>query len=161
MTNSNFVTLLRCNFCIKHSDICSWECFSAEQVMVHSYPIKACILGREFTAKWYVASMLTRGFYPSYSRGVLISSYLYKWLTRGLTPREFIQFLKVRSSLVSPRLRRIGYFCSHRTNLTYDLILTEENAIKMKGRIKQTLPHGGCYSACCFFFPHLISISTL
>lgn len=31
------------------------------------------------------------------------SSYLYKWLTRGLTPKEFIQFLNVRSSLVSPR----------------------------------------------------------
>lgn len=42
------------------------------------------------------------------------SSYLYKWLTRGLTPKEFIQFLNVRSSLVSPKLMKTGYLSGHR-----------------------------------------------
>lgn len=34
-------------------------------------------------------------------------SYLYKWLTYGLTPSEFIQFLKVLSSLLSPIVTNI------------------------------------------------------
>lgn len=65
-------------------------------------------------------------------------SYLYKWLTRGLTPREFIQFLNVRSSLVSPRWMKMGYLLGpKKTWLFYDQSLTKEDAIKTESRMKE------------------------
>lgn len=104
----------------------------------------AHICGENHTPQRYLKEILGifQGLGVAHQRWVPTRPYLYKWLTRGLTPNEFIQFLNVRSSLVSPKLMKTHYPSGLLEDVPFffflnDQSLSKETIIKTECKMKK------------------------